>query len=67
MNQKEIAHRFVYHPADHITGTKHEQVRFVCGVAAEELIKVCPEGRELAITKLEEAMFWGNAAIARSS
>jgi hypothetical protein len=35
---------------------------------AETVIQLCPPGREtsLAVTKIEEAMFWANAAIARN-
>jgi hypothetical protein len=35
--------------------------------AAQFVDRICPDGREksTAITKLEEAMFWANAAIAR--
>lgn len=63
-----IKHNHVCHPAD--TEQKrdnHEAVRDWTYDCAEALIDVCPEGRELflALTKLEEAMFWANAAIAR--
>ena len=36
---------------------------------AERLETLCPDSRELAlaITKLEEVVFWANAAIARHS
>jgi hypothetical protein len=44
-------------------------VRQACRRLADELNAKLPEGREksLAITHLEEVMFWGNAAIARSN
>jgi hypothetical protein len=65
----ELKRRFSYHPAD--TQEKkdnHQRVRDVCLGAAEELIEVTgapSREQSLAITKLEEAMFWANAAIAR--
>lgn len=64
----ELVHRFGYHPPK--TDAKiiaHEDTRALfCGVALE-IEKTIPDGREkaLAITKIEEAMFWANAAIAR--
>ena len=44
-----------------------DAIRDLTKVVAEELVKLCPDGRELstALTKLEEAMFWANAAVAR--
>ena len=47
---------------------RHQRVRQACHFAAEELIAMTgPPSREQssAITHLEEAMFWANAAIAR--
>ena len=47
---------------------RHEQARGVCLDAAEQLVMLTgPPSREqsLAITHLEEVMFWANAAIAR--
>jgi hypothetical protein len=65
----ELARRFNFHPADtEERKERHEQVRAICLGAGEELVEVtgtpCRE-QSLAITALEEAMFWANAAIAR--
>jgi hypothetical protein len=65
----ELARRFNYHqPNSPDKVERHSRVRAACLIAAEELVVVTgPPTREqaLAITKLEEAMFWANAAIAR--
>lgn len=64
-----LAHRFQFHPADaNNTKEAHQTVRDVLLEAADKIVTVTgPPTREqsLAITKLEEAMFWANAAIAR--
>lgn len=63
-----LAKRFRFYPAeDQVTRDKHETVRMVCSTAATALDGLCPDGREksLAMTALEEAMMWANAAIAR--
>jgi len=68
MKAEELKHRFQFHPADSDnTKAAHQDVREVLLTAAEHVEEVVPEGREqsLAITKLEEAMFWANAGIAR--
>lgn len=69
-SQAEIDHRFAFHAAT--TAEKrgeHGSVRNACGELASFLNDRLPEGREKAVvfTKLEEVMFWANAAIARSS
>lgn len=64
----DLANRFDYHPpGDRLTVAAHEGVRATCRTLAEHLVTVLPPGREasLAVTKLEEVMFWANAAIAR--
>lgn len=65
----ELARRFNYHqPPNQRVVDKHQQVREGCHYAANVVATACPEGREkaLALTKLEEAMMWANAAIARN-
>lgn len=58
---------FIFHPADDTTKPMHEDVRGIITEAATRIDTIVPEGRELALvmTKLEEAMFWANAGIAR--
>jgi hypothetical protein len=68
MDTADLKKRFAYHaPKDDATRRAHERVRAYLGQMAEEFNDTLPEGREksLAITKLEEAMYWANAAIAR--
>lgn len=65
---KDLATRFEYHPPRTQTAIEmHQDVRSECLSIALSFNESLPEGREksLAITKLEEAMFWANAAIAR--
>jgi hypothetical protein len=69
MDDNEIANRFTFHPASEVTGRSHKAIRDACYTLAIDLNGLLPESREksLAITHLEEVMFWGNAAIARQS
>ncbi|AWN05282.1 hypothetical protein SEA_IBANTIK_60 [Streptomyces phage Ibantik] len=69
MSPEDIEHRFASHAAT--TAEKrgeHTSARYNCARLAHTLNELLPEGREkaLSITKLEEVMFWSNAAIARS-
>ena len=64
----ELKNRFKHHPPDEHKIELHTAIRIKCFDLAMQITEYCPEGREqsLAITKLEEVMFWANAAIARS-
>lgn len=65
--QADLDNRFDYHAPDEAKKTAHETARMRCKTVACWAAEMLPESREraLAITKLEEAMFWINAAIAR--
>lgn len=66
----ELANRFAYHPPLSITRRQaHENVRGQVGRLAQFIAATVPAGREqaLAITKLEEAMMWANAGLARAA
>lgn len=65
---EEIEQRIIYHPPNEMAVAKHTAIRKTIGDATIHFANELPEGREasLAITKLEEAMFWANAAIARN-
>lgn len=69
VTKDELKHRFQFHPADSDNRKEaHAKVREVLLDAADAIVEVTgPASREqsTAITRLEEAMFWANAAIAR--
>lgn len=69
LTREALAHRFQFHPADSDNRKEaHETVRSVLLEAADKIVEITgPASREqsTAITRLEEAMFWANAAIAR--
>jgi hypothetical protein len=65
----DLAWRFEYHPpTTEAEREAHQEVRNQLLELAQDLEALLPDGREkaLTITKLEEAMFWANAAIARA-
>ena len=73
IDRKEIDIRFTYHPPTDLERdglsqrSRYETLRQEANLLARKIAKWCPESREssLALTKLEEAIFWANAAIAR--
>lgn len=67
---EDIENRFAFHPAtNEEKRNDHSSIRNACRELADFLNEKMPEGREksIAITKLEEVMFWGNAGIARDN
>lgn len=68
MDPAALSQRFTHHPPDAARAQQHHDVRAVITSAAHELNDRLPEGREkaLSLTRLEEALFWANAALARS-
>lgn len=66
--QEDIENRFKYHAPTEEAKLLHEGVRDSIKGVAMMVMEMLPECREksLALTKLEEAMLWANAAIARN-
>ena len=65
---KELMRRFTYHKPKGNQPERYEGIRAKALMLAMEVCGSCPESRErsLAVTKIEEAVFWANAAIARN-
>lgn len=59
---------FTYHAPKGDQAARYTQIRSAGGELAQLLNTRCPPSRELslALTKIEEAIFWANAAIARN-
>jgi hypothetical protein len=64
---EELSRRFTYHQPDAARARQHANVRTWILEVATLLDEELPDGREksLAVTHLEEATFWANAALAR--
>ena len=69
VTREELEHRFQFHPTDSANQTDaHEAMRDVLLEAADKIVTVTgapSREQSTALTKLEEAMFWANAAIDR--
>lgn len=67
IGQDDLNRRFAYHQPSGDKAARHEYIRNLLGGVANRVDENCPDGREksLAITHLEDAMMWANAAIAR--
>jgi len=65
----DIEKRFVYYPPSDEQRLRYEGMRAKAKELALEMYSKAPDSRELslAITKLEESVFWFNAAVARNS
>jgi hypothetical protein len=65
---EDLKNRFAYHRPTGNKADKHEAVREAIHDAATMVVGLTPYSREqsLALTALEEAMMWANAAIARN-
>lgn len=63
----ELKRLFGYHAPDADRKGRHEEVRGSIHLAASQIIELVPSSRErdTALERLQEAMFWANAAIAR--
>ena len=68
VQQKNFDRDYELHPPrNDAEAQAHVDIREVCRKHAELLDKLVPPGRERSVmhTKLEEAMFWANAGVAR--
>lgn len=67
LDESELEKRFRHHAPDADRAERHVGIRMMAEKFAEFVDNYCLDGREkaLAVTKIEEAMMWANAAIAR--
>lgn len=65
---EQIANNFSYHTPKADQPARYEMIRGVARELAQVIAVNSPDSREksLALTKLEEAVMWANAAIARN-
>lgn len=68
MTAEQIENNFSYHPPKGDQQQQYEVIREGAKQVAIIINAACPESREkaLAMTNLEQAVMWANAAIARN-
>lgn len=68
MEKQDLKNRFTYHAPKAGQPEIYQKIREQAKVTAFLFNELCPDSREksLAMTKLEEAVMWANAAIARN-
>jgi len=66
LKQNEV--NFTYHAPKGDQQDRYISLRNDAGRLAEQFLRLCPKSRErsLALTNLEQAIFWANASIARN-
>jgi len=67
-NEEVLKNRFTYHPPKGDQTDRYQTLRAQGLDLATAIDTLCPPSREqsLALTKLEEAIMWANASIARN-
>ena len=65
---KNLNNIYTYHAPKGDQQERYEDIREKARELAEQIERCCPDSREksLAHTKLEEAVMWANASIARN-
>jgi hypothetical protein len=68
MSLDDLKKRFTYHAPRGTQPLRYQIIRDTALEFAELLVEDCPDSREraIALTKLEEVVFWANASIARN-
>lgn len=68
MTPDELVNRFRYHAPKEGQPERYVKIRNAALDMANLILELCPGSRErsLAVTSLEEVVFWANAAIARN-
>lgn len=67
VDEQDLTKRFTHHPPKANQTERYEDLRHHAKLLAHKMMKACPRSRELslALTHLEEAVMFANAAIAR--
>lgn len=68
MDDADLHNRFTYHPPKDGQPQRYQEIRDYAHGLGSLINHQCPDSREksLAMTHLEEAVMWANAAIARN-
>jgi hypothetical protein len=66
--KQDIDNRFTYHAPNEEQKQKYQYLRLAAKTLARDINELVPDSREksLAMTHLEDAVMWANAAIARN-
>ena len=64
----DLENIYTYHSPKDTQPERYERIRYKAKMLAAFINEKCPDSREksLAMTKLEEAVMWANASIARN-